>query len=59
MRVTWAVGGSTRRYRRARSDAVTIAAAMRGLSVAGFVEWLVGRALVEAGLIEQPTPEGP
>jgi hypothetical protein len=34
---------------------------MCGLSVAGFVEWLIGRALADAGLIEQPTPddEGP
>jgi hypothetical protein len=29
------------------------------LSVAGFVEWLIGRALAEASLIEQPNPEGP
>ena len=35
------------------------AAAARGLSVAGFVEWLVGRALADAGLIEPPNPEGP
>jgi hypothetical protein len=35
------------------------AAAMRGLSVAGFVEWLVGRALADAGPIEHANPEGP
>ena len=35
------------------------AAAMRGQSVAGFVELLVSRALADAGLIEQPNPEGP
>lgn len=42
-----------------RRAALECAAAMRGLSVAGFVEWLVGRALADAGLIEQPNPEGP
>jgi len=42
-----------------RRAALERAAAMRGLSVAGFVEWLVGRALADAGLIEQPNPEGP
>ena len=30
------------------------AAAMRGQSVAGFIEALVDRALADAGLIEQP-----
>jgi len=35
------------------------AAAMHGLSVAGFVEWLVDRALADAGLIEQPNSEAP
>ena len=35
------------------------AAAARGQSVAGFVELLVSRALADAGLIEQPNPEGP
>jgi hypothetical protein len=25
----------------------------------GFVEWLIGRALADAGLIEQSNPEGP
>ena len=35
------------------------AAAMRGQSVAGFVELLVSRALADAGLIEPPNPEGP
>ena len=28
------------------------AAAMRGQSLAGFIEWLVGRALAQAGLVE-------
>jgi hypothetical protein len=32
---------------------------LHGQSVAGFIEWLVGRALAEAGLMEQPNPEGP
>ena len=32
---------------------------IRGQSVAGFVEWLVGRALADAGLIERPNPSGP
>jgi hypothetical protein len=39
-----------------RRAALEIAAAMRGLSVAGFVEVLVDRALADAGLIEQPNP---
>jgi hypothetical protein len=34
------------------------AAALRGLSVASFVEWLVGRALADAGRIEQSNAEG-
>jgi hypothetical protein len=38
-----------------RRAALERAAAMRVVSVAGFVEWLVGRALVD----EQPNPEGP
>jgi uncharacterized protein (DUF1778 family) len=42
-----------------RRAALERAAALRGLSVAGFVEWLIGRALADAGLIEQPNPEGP
>src|SRR5262245_19384248 len=33
--------------------------AMCGLSVAGFVEWLVGRALADAGLVEQPAALAP
>ena len=41
-----------------RRAALERVAALRGLSVAGFVEWLVGRALADAGLIEQPNPEG-
>src|SRR3954464_12198657 len=43
----------------AHRAALERAAAARGLSTAGFVEWLVGRALADAGLIEQPNPEGP
>jgi hypothetical protein len=39
--------------------ALETAAADRGQSVAGFIEWLVGRALADAGLIERPNPEGP
>ncbi|SCB56014.1 hypothetical protein GA0061098_10667 [Bradyrhizobium shewense] len=42
-----------------RRAALERAAAMRGLSVASFIEWLIGRALGDAGLIEQPNPEGP
>ena len=34
-------------------------AAMRGQSVAGFIELVVARALADAGLIERPNPEGP
>ena len=41
-----------------RRTALERAAALRGHSVAGFVEWLVGRALADAGLIEHPNPEG-
>jgi hypothetical protein len=41
-------------------DAQHMAVNMRfPVSVAGFVEWLIGRALADAGLIEQPNPEGP
>ena len=43
----------------AHRAALERAAAARGLFVAGFVEWLVGRALADAGLIEQHNPEGP
>lgn len=39
-----------------RRAALERAAAMRGLSVAGFVECVVGRALGDAGLIEQSGP---
>lgn len=42
-----------------RRAALECAAAMRGLSVASFIEWLIGRALADADLIEQPNPEGP
>ena len=42
-----------------RRAALERAAAMHGQSIAGFVEWLVGRALADAGLIERPNPEGP
>ena len=42
-----------------RRAALERAAAMRGQSVAGFVEWVVSRALADAGLIEQPNSEGP
>jgi hypothetical protein len=39
-----------------RRAALERAAAMRGQSVAGFVERLVGCALADVGLIEQPNP---
>ena len=42
-----------------RRAALERAVAMRGLSVASFIEWLIGRALADAGLIDQPNPEGP
>jgi uncharacterized protein (DUF1778 family) len=41
-----------------RRAALERAAALRGLSVASFVEWLVGRALADAGRIEQSNAEG-
>jgi uncharacterized protein (DUF1778 family) len=37
-----------------RRAALERAAAMHGQSVAGFVEWLVGRALADAGLPTVP-----
>jgi uncharacterized protein (DUF1778 family) len=43
----------------AHRAALEHAAAARGLSTAGFVEWCVSRALADAGLIEQPNPEEP
>ena len=53
--------GNTQKVRLGRSS-FGAAAGVLGLSVAGFVEALVARALAEAGLIEQPaasstTPE--
>ena len=43
----------------AHRAALERAAAMRGQSVAGFVGWSVVPRLADAGLIEQPNPEGP